>query len=83
MARSYEYVDATLSQTAPAAAYDANSAKAAMRLQRVWRTTFTKSLTRRYAIEMLKSGVGVTADYVKSIRYAFSNAMLHFIIIFV
>ena len=44
-------------------------AMAATRIQRVWRSTFSKCLTKQFATEFLKPTVGVTIDYVKSIRY--------------
>ena len=44
-------------------------AMAATRLQRVWRSTFAHSLTKHFAVELLKPGVGTTIEYVKSIRY--------------
>jgi hypothetical protein len=53
---------------------------AATRLQRVWRSTFAHLLTKHFAVELLKPGVGVTTEYVKSIRsdtFKFCQAPIH------
>ena len=49
---------------------------AATRLQRVWRSTFAHLLTRQFAVELLKPEVGVSIEYIKSIRSIFYGLLL-------
>jgi hypothetical protein len=44
---------------------------ATMLLQRVWRSTFKHSLTKKHAVKFLSLPGGITIEYVKSIRFRF------------
>ena len=49
-------------------ALDYQRVRAARKLQRIWRTVFKHARSQVYAIECMKPGVGVPAEYIKSIR---------------
>lgn len=65
MSKRQKKTDATMQEVCTTAT---KQTVAAMRLQRVWRSTFAHLLTKHFAVELLKPGVGVTIEYVKSIR---------------
>ena len=63
-------VDSVIQNTATASLIS-KEVMAATRLQRVWRSTFAHQLTRQIAAELLEPGVGVSIEYIKSIRSIF------------